>query len=553
MLTRLYISNYALIDELEIKFDNGLTIITGETGAGKSIIMGALSLILGDRADARSVRNPENKVVVEASFDISAYALSDYFSENEIDFWEEECIVRREINANGRSRSFVNDTPVNVSVLKELTSRLVDIHSQHSNMLLSKPSFRLSVLDSIAKNKEIASKYEVEYICYKNLQKQLLEKRSEYEKSRTEEDYIRFQLSQFEGLKLVENEDVELEDLQKKLSNISEIKENLWMINSSLNGEENSILQQLSVISQRLQSTERNLSDIEGLGERVQSALVELKDIAQTVSYVDDQLVDDPRQLETVEMRLNSIYELERKHNAASVNELLSIQQQYENQLSLINNSEDQIAEIEAALGAQEVKVATLASDLSKSRKEAAQLFVSELKPLAQALGMKNLAFDIKFVETDFSSTGADAVEFLFAFNKNQALLPVKDTASGGEISRLMLCIKSIIARSMSLPTIIFDEVDTGVSGDVANKIGEMMGDICKRIQVLAITHLPQVAAHGDNHLMVYKADDEESTLTHVKCLNGEEHVLEIARMLSGKDVNQAAIENAKSLIETKK
>lgn len=553
MLTRLYISNYALIDELEIKFDNGLTIITGETGAGKSIILGALSLILGERADSRSVRNPENKVVVEAAFDISTYALTDFFSENEIDFWEDECIVRREINANGRSRTFVNDTPVNVSVLKELTSRLVDIHSQHSNMLLSKPSFQLSVLDSIANNKEIASKYEVEYICYKNLQKQLLERRSEYEKSRTEEDYIRFQLSQFEGLKLIENEDVELEDLQKKLSNISEIKENLWMINSSLNGEENSILQQLSVISQRLQSTERNLSDIEGLGERVQSALVELKDIAQTVSYVDDQLVDDPQQLETVEMRLNSIYELERKHNAASVNELLSIQQQYENQLSLINNSEDQIAEIEAALGAQHVKVAALASDLSESRKNAAQLFVSELKPLAQALGMKNLAFDIKFVETDFSSTGADAVEFLFAFNKNQALLPVKDTASGGEISRLMLCIKSIIARSMNLPTIIFDEVDTGVSGDVANKIGEMMGDICKRIQVLAITHLPQVAAHGDNHLMVYKADDEESTLTHVKCLNNEEHVLEIARMLSGKDVNHAAIENAKSLIETKK
>lgn len=307
MLTRLYISNYALIDELEIKFDNGLTIITGETGAGKSIIMGALSLILGDRADARSVRNPENKVVVEASFDISAYALSDYFSENEIDFWEEECIVRREINANGRSRSFVNDTPVNVSVLKELTSRLVDIHSQHSNMLLSKPSFQLSVLDSIANNKEIASKYEVEYICYKNLQKQLLEKRSEYEKSRTEEDYVRFQLAQFVDLKLVENEDIELEGLQKKLSNVSEIKENLWMINSSLNGEENSILQQLSVISQRLKSTERNLSDIEGLGERVQSALVELKDIAQTVSYVDDQLVDDPQQLEKVELRLNSI------------------------------------------------------------------------------------------------------------------------------------------------------------------------------------------------------------------------------------------------------
>ena len=549
MLTRLHISNYALIDELEIKFDNGLTIITGETGAGKSIILGALSLILGERAGARSVRNPEKKVVVEASFDISAYALEGFFAENEIDFWEEECIVRREISATGRSRAFVNDTPVTISVLKDLTSRLVDIHSQHSNMLLSKPAFQLSVLDSIADNKEVVSKYNVEYVCYKKLQEQLLEKQNEYEKSRAEEDYIRFQLNQFADLKLTENEDIELENLQKKLSNVSEIKQNLWLISSTLNGEENSILEQLKVVAKRIQSTERNLSEIEGMGERVQSALVELKDIAQSVSYVDDQLVDDPRQLEEVEMRLNSIYELERKHNAASVNELLAIQHKFENQLSLIDNSENQIAEIEAKLKTQKAKVKELALTLSETRKKAAQLFVADLQPLAQTLGMRNLAFDIKFTATDYTANGADAVGFLFAFNKNQTLLPVKDTASGGEISRLMLCIKSIIARSMSLPTIIFDEVDTGVSGDVANKIGEMMGEICKRIQVLAITHLPQVAAHAHHHLMVYKADDENSTLTHVKALNEEEHVLEIARMLSGKDVNQAAIENAKSLI----
>ena len=549
MLTRLHISNYALIDELEIKFDNGLTIITGETGAGKSIILGALSLILGERAEARSVRNPEKKVVVEASFDISAYALEGFFAENEIDFWEEECIVRREISATGRSRAFVNDTPVTISVLKDLTSRLVDIHSQHSNMLLSKPAFQLSVLDSIADNKEVVSKYNVEYVCYKKLQEQLLEKQNEYEKSRAEEDYIRFQLNQFADLKLTENEDVELENLQKKLSNVSEIKQNLWQISSTLNGEENSILEQLKVVAQRIQSTERNLSEIEGMSERVQSALVELKDIAQSVSYVDGQLVDDPRQLEDVEMRLNSIYELERKHNAASVNELLAIQHKFENQLSLIDNSENQIAEIEAKLKAQKAKVKELALALSETRKKAAQIFVADLQPLAQALGMRNLAFDIKFTATDYTANGTDAVEFLVAFNKNQTLLPVKDTASGGEISRLMLCIKSIIARSMSLPTIIFDEVDTGVSGDVANKIGEMMGEICKRIQVLAITHLPQVAAHAHHHLMVYKTDDEDSTLTHVKALNEEEHVLEIARMLSGKDVNQAAIENAKSLI----
>ncbi len=553
MLTRLYISNYALIDELEISFADGLTIITGETGAGKSIIMGALSLILGERADARSVRNQEKKVVVEASFDVTSYSLECYFSAHEIDYWKDECIVRREINASGRSRAFVNDTPVNVSVLKELTTRLIDIHSQHSNMLLSKPSFQLSVLDGIAKNREAAQKYEVEYICYTELKKQLHDTRNEYEKRKAEEDYIRFQLNQFHELQLTENEDEELESLQKKLSNISDIKQNLWQICAALNGDENSILDQLGSMAQRIQQTERNLSEIEGMSERTQSVLVELKDIAQSLSYVDSQLVDDPRQLQAVDERLNSIYELERKHNVDSVGELLEIQHKYESELRLIDNSGNQIAEIEARLKEQEKKVSELAAELTVSRKQAAQHFVEDLLPLAHALGMKNLAFDVKFTPTDFTARGADAVEFLFAFNKNQTLLPVKDTASGGEISRLMLCIKAIIARSMNLPTIIFDEVDTGVSGDVANKIGELMDEISKRIQVLAITHLPQVAAHADHHLFVYKTDDDVSTTTQVKKLDDEQHVLEIARMLSGKNINQAAIDNAKSLIGIKK
>lgn len=552
MLSQLYISNYALIDELEIKFDDGLTIITGETGAGKSIILGALSLILGERGDVRTVRNPKEKVVVEATFDIAAYDLNSFFTDNGVDDWENECVVRREISATGRTRAFVNDTPVNVSVLKELTSRLVDIHSQHSNMLLSKSQFQLSVLDSIADDKELASEYKVEYICYKDLQKQLAEQRKAFENSKAEEDYLRFQLAQFADLKLAENEDTELENLQKKLSNVSDIKQNLWQISSALNGEENSILEQLKAVAQRVGNTERSLSEIEGMGERIRAILVDLKDIAQSVSYADDQLVDDPQRLEIVETRLNSIYELERKHSVASVNELLEVQHKLETQLSYIDNSENVIAETEAKLASQGAKLAILADSLSAKRKSAARHFIEELMPLAQSLGMKNLAFDIKFTVVDFADNGTDAVEFLTAFNKNQKLLPVKDTASGGEISRLMLCIKSIIARSMSLPTIIFDEVDTGVSGDVANKIGEMMKEMCTRIQVLAITHLPQVAAHAHHHMMVYKADDDITTLTHVKTLNTEEHVMEIARMLSGKDVNQAAIENAKSLIGIK-
>lgn len=549
MLTRLYISNYALIDELEIKFEDGLTIITGETGAGKSIILGALSLILGERGDARTARNPKGKVIVEATFDISAYALKCFFSENGVDDWGDECVVRREISATGRTRAFVNDTPVNISLLKELTSRLVDIHSQHSNMLLSKPQFQLSVLDSIADDKDQLSEYYVEYICYKNLQKQLAQQRKAFANSKAEEDYLRFQFNQISELKLVENEDDELENLQKKLSNVSDIKQNLWQITSALNGEENSILEQLKVVSQYINATERNLSEIKGMGDRLDSILVELKDIALSVSYADDQLVDDPIQLETVESRLNSIYELERKHSVTSVNELLGLQHKFEAQLSLIDNSENLISDTEAKLASQKTKLAKLADSLSAKRKAAARKFIADLKPLAQSLGMKNLAFDIKFTEVEFSESGIDAVEFLSAFNKNQELLPVKDTASGGEISRLMLCIKSIIAHSMSLPTIIFDEIDTGVSGDVANKIGEMMKEMCSRIQVLAITHLPQVAAHAHHHMKVFKADDATTTLTHVKALNTQEHVMEVARMLSGKDINQAAIENAKILI----
>ena len=553
MLTRLYVSNYALIHELEIEFRPGVTIITGETGAGKSILLGALSLILGERADSHAVRNPESKVVVEASFDIAAYALQPYFEENGIDDWGNECVVRREISATGRSRSFVNDSPVSLSILKDLASRLVDIHSQHSNMLLSKPAFQLSILDSIARNKEVASQYHHEYICYNQLQKQLLDTKSKLEKSKAEEDYIQFQLHQLQELKLTENEDIELENLQKRLSNISDIKQNLWAIHSALNANDNSILEQLSDIAHRIQITEPNLTEIEGMSERMDGIVVELKDMAQTISYVDDQLVDDPQELESVESRLNDIYQLERKHHVQSVNELLSIQEQFQHQLALINHSADQISEIETQIAKKRTLLTKLAQSLTESRKKAAQVFITQIMPLAQALGMKNLAFDIHFQTTDFTPSGVDAVEFLIAFNKNQSLMPVKDTASGGELSRLMLGIKAITARTMNLPTIIFDEVDTGVSGDIANKIGEMMSEMSGRIQVIAITHLPQVAAHANAHLMVYKTDNEHSTITQVKTLDEQEHVLEIARMLSGKNVNQAAIENAKSLIGQKK
>lgn len=549
MLTRLYIANYALIDQLEIEFNDGLTIITGETGAGKSIIMGALSLILGERADTHAIRDRQAKTIVEASFDIKDYRLNAFFDNNDIDYYEHECIVRREIGVNGRSRAFVNDTAVTVSVLRELTSHLVDIHSQHSNMLLSRPQFQLSVLDNIAGNASMLKTYSARYLHYKALQSMLRSQQESYNKGKAEMDYLRFQLNQFDELKLQKGEEDELEELQKKLSNVTDSKEALWKVETALDGEENSIISQLSTLSQVLADTEHNLSEIAGLSDRMQSAVIELKDIAHSVMSVNDDLSDDPEQLEQVTQRLDAIYSLERKHNVKSVDELLDIEARYRRQIEEIDNSDERIGQLKHDIEVQEKELASLSHQLSTRRKQAASDFVCQLLPLAQGLGMKNLKFDVKFIPVGYGPSGCDAVEFLFAFNKNQDLLPVQETASGGEISRLMLSIKTIIARIMNLPTIIFDEVDTGVSGDIASRIGDMMGDIAKYIQVIAITHLPQVAAHGMHHMKVFKTDAPDGTYTSVQVLNREEHVLEIARMLSGKDVNQAAIDNAKSLV----
>ena len=549
MLTRLYIANYALIDQLEIEFNDGLTIITGETGAGKSIIMGALSLILGERADTHAIRDRQAKTIVEATFDIKDYRLNAFFDNNDIDYYEHECIVRREIGVNGRSRAFVNDTAVTVSVLRELTSHLVDIHSQHSNMLLSRPQFQLSVLDNIAGNASMLKTYSARYSHYKALQSMLRSQQESYNKGKAEMDYLRFQLNQFDELKLHKGEEDELEELQKKLSNVTDSKEALWKVETALDGEENSIISQLSTLSQVLADTENNLSEIAGLSDRMQSAVIELKDIAHSVMSVNDDLSDDPEQLEQVTQRLDAIYSLERKHNVKSVDELLDIEARYRRQIEEIDNSDERIGQLKHDIEVQEKELASLSHQLSTRRKQAASDFVCQLLPLAQGLGMKNLKFDVKFIPVGYGPNGCDAVEFLFAFNKNQDLLPVQETASGGEISRLMLSIKTIIARIMNLPTIIFDEVDTGVSGDIASRIGDMMGDIAKHIQVIAITHLPQVAAHGMHHMKVFKTDAPDGTYTSVQVLNREEHVLEIARMLSGKDVNQAAIDNAKSLV----
>lgn len=549
MLKRLSISNYALIDQLEIDFEQGLTIITGETGAGKSIILGALSLILGERADSSSIRDRERKTVVEACFDIEDYSLEAFFRDNELDYYDGELIARREINPNGRSRAFINDGVVGLATLKELMTRLVDIHSQHSNMLLSRPAFQLSILDNIAgHDEELCSYYDI-YNVYKATERQLKDLRDNDERNRNEEDYLRFQLNQLQEINLKPSEDEELEQQQRRLANASSLKEDMWKVMSILDGEENSLLEQLKDVHNTLAVAEEDLEEVAGMSERVNNALIDLKDIAQSVGAVEESLNDDPATLQQVEERLNTIYSLERKHNVKSVDELLKLQEVYEHRLAAIDSSEERIAELQTLLDEQHDQALKQARVISENRKKAAGKFAASLVPLAQNLGMKNLQYHIDFKPVELNASGCDSVEFLFAFNKNQTLMPVKDTASGGEISRLMLCIKSVIAQSMNLPTIIFDEVDTGVSGEIAHKIGDMMGDIAQHIQVIAITHLPQVAAHGTSHLRVFKTDTATQTVTSVERLSDEEHVIEIARMLSGSEVNQAAIDNARALI----
>lgn len=549
MLSRLFISNYALIEHLEIDFNGGFTVITGETGAGKSILLGALSLLLGGKADSKAVRDAEHKIIVEATFDITGYGLDGYFNDNDIDYCETECIIRREVSAAGRSRAFVNDTPVGLGVLKDITTRLIDIHSQHSNMLLAKSGFQLDILDGLAHNDQLLDDYEAVYRRCVELNRDIEVRKKQIAQNKAEEDYITFQLEQFHEINLHENEDEELEALQNKLSNITELKDALWTVDNILGSEENSVIDQLKTVGQRLSFTEEVMEETRGMSQRVADCIIDLKDIVMSVSQAQENLNLDPAELDRINERLDTIYSLERKHNVGSVNELIALQHQLEEKLASITKGDDEIAELVAEYDKKKAESMSLARCLSDARRKAATSFAHELKPLVAGLGMKNVAFEVAFTETEMTSTGIDAVEFMMAFNKNQALMPVKDTASGGEISRVMLCIKSIVARSMHLPTIIFDEVDTGVSGDIASMIGEMMAHIAQSIQVMSITHLPQVAACASSHIKVFKSDNDQGTFTSVTGLDQEQHVMEIARMLSGKGLDEAAINNAKSLI----
>lgn len=544
------ISNYALIDNLEIDFSDGLTIITGETGAGKSIILGALSLILGERADLKVIRNTELKSVIEATFETGIDSDVEQFLEvNDIERYKNECILRREISSNGRSRAFVNDTPVTLTVIRELTLKLIDIHSQHSNMLLGNADYQLKIIDSISGNTELRDEYVKKYGRYKALKEKLQQLKAEYERNKQDEDYLQFQLSQIGSLKLQLGEDRELEKEQSRLSNVSEIKQCLWTASTQIQDNENSILSSLSLLTKGFSQIENVDDELKSISERLQSAIIELKDLSRTINLLQDVYVDNPEELERIENRLTAIYDLETKHKVSTVDDLIELQKNYESRLAAICNSDDEIKNIEKELKECESATYEVGKRLSCSRKEGSIRFKQLLEDTAVPLGLKNLRFDVDFEECSLSSNGIDRLKFMFAFNRQQQLMPIENTASGGELSRVMLSIKAIIAQTIQLPTIIFDEVDTGVSGEIAHKMGEMMGEIAKKIQVIAITHLPQVAAKGKNHFKVFKADENDATYTSMCELSKEQRIEELARMLSGREIDAAAINNAKSLL----
>ena len=555
MIESLHISNYALIDKIDIDFHVGLNIITGETGAGKSIILGALSLILGERADTKVVRDNQKKSIIEAIFSARGYkTLEQYCSENEIDWDNEQCILRREITPNGRSRAFVNDTPVSLTQLQFIAQQLVDIHSQHQNQLLSSADYQLNVIDNLAKNENLLKEYSSRYSAFRNAVRKLKTTHNLIEQNNSEEEFMRFQLQHLERMNLVAGEQSELEKERDMLANMTDIKMRLESALAALTHDNINALSLIKEASDSCSHLSSILPNIEELTSRLEASRIEIQDITETLSEYDNNLNADPNDLDAIEQRLSEIYSLQHRHNVNSVEELISIREEIKEKLNAIENSEDVLKQLEAEAKQAQRYALEIAKEISIARKKEAEVFAKMLTERALPLGMKNLQCKVDVTNTtSLQPNGIDNIEFLFAFNKNQQLMPIGGKASGGEISRLMLSIKSIIADKMQLPSIIFDEVDTGVSGDVASRMGEMMHNISRNIQVIAITHLPQVAAKGDWQYKVYKEDDDTTTQTQIKQLTTDERINEIAIMLSGSTIEDTAIANARSLLNLDK
>lgn len=553
MLRSLYIKNYALIDSLEIDFEPGFSVITGETGAGKSIILGALSLILGQRADMKAIKQGESKCVIEGSFDVSAYDLRAFCEEKGIDYDPDSYILRREILSTGKSRAFINDSPVSLTDLKELGSQLIDIHSQHQNLLLSDTRFQMQVVDALAGNKELLSRYQQAFHQYKQSEKALAELREAVRKSKEEEDYLRFQIESLTEAALQEGEQEELENELETLTHAEDIKSALFKIHSLLSDDDKGIVLGLKEGLNTSQQLSKVYVRSEEISERLQTAYIDLKDLASEMDKLANDVEFNPERLAFIESRLDLIYTLQKKYHVNTVSELLALYEEFKQKIENIESSDQQVEALEKEVHEKSEKVFALAKQLTDSRTSITDSFEKDLTDRVAYLGMPNIRFRSEIItEKHPNIYGLDSVLFQFSANKNIPLQPVAEIASGGEISRLMLCLKSMIAGATALPTIIFDEIDTGVSGEIADKMGEVMREFGKNMQVLAITHLPQIAAKGKAHYKVYKSDDEHTTTTNLVRLSDEERLTEIARMLSGSTVTEAAIQNAKVMLGKK-
>ena len=551
MLKQLYIKNFTLIDTLDMEFRSGFSVITGETGAGKSIILGAIGLLLGQRADSKSVKMGTDKCVIEAHFDLSRYGMDRFFDENEIEFDAEDTIIRRELTSAGKSRAFINDTPVALSMLKELGEQLVDVHSQHQNLLLNKQDFQLSVVDIIADDTKELADYQQTYVRYQELKKEEQRLREDIEQGRQQVDFMQFQYDELTNARLSDGEQEELEQRSETMSHSEDIKTALYEAESALEGDESGVVGNLKKAVSALQGIEHVYPDVAELAERMNSCYIELKDAAAEVSVKMEDVDFDPAELDMVNTRLDRIYELQKKYKVERVDQLLAIQEELGRKLSNIENSDEALAEIERQVSETLKDAQRKAELLTEKRRVAAGVIEKQMRERLVPLGMPNVRFEIAVEQETLGHSGQDKVSFLFSANTSTSLQPVSQVASGGEIARVMLSLKAMISGAVKLPTIIFDEIDTGVSGKIAEQMARMMSEMghCDR-QVISITHLPQIAALGSTHYKVYKDETAQGTTTHMLMLNDEERVREIAQMLSGSDVSEAAIQNAKELLK---
>ena len=551
MLQSIHIQNYALIEKLDIDFKSGFSVITGETGAGKSIILGAIGLLLGQRADMKAIKTGANKCVVEAHFRIASYRLEDFFTENDLEYDAEECILRRELYASGKSRAFINDSPASLSQMKELGEKLIDVHSQHQNLLLNREDFQLKVLDILAKAEEELENYSASFSNYRKVSAELDNFIAQAEKSRQDEDYIRFQVEQLEEANLQAGEQEELEEEAETLSHAEDIKSGLYKADRLIASDDVTLLSVAKECMQTLQGVSKVYAPAQEWMNRLNSCYIELKDLAHEIANAEEKVEFNPARLEEVNERLNLIYSLQQKHHVSSVEELIGIANEFRSKLDAIVSFDDRIQELANQKKALYDEVVSKAKILTKLRTKAAEGIERQMLAYLVPLGMPNVRFVVELTHrNEPNAKGMNNVNFLFSANKNGALQQVASIASGGEIARVMLSLKALIAGAVKLPTIIFDEIDTGVSGSIAEKMALIMYEMgqAKR-QVISITHLPQIAARGSVHYKVYKEDTETGTNSYIRQLSREERIKEIANMLSGATLTDAALNNAKALL----